>query len=631
MPIQVQTSLMAGGLDLVTPPVAMPPGKAIAAVNYEPDVAGYTSFGGYERFDGSARPSDTDNPLIAGERRAAIRKVPGQGPVRGVWVFNGDVYAFRDKADGTSAGMYKATLGGWQEQSFSSMLEYSTGTTEFVVGEYVAGGTSTATGLINRVVLREGAWDGTGLGYLIVSNVVGTFVTGETLTSSGGGGAAVVALTAMTLNAGGRYDCVNHNFYGAAERARMYFANGVQTAFEWSGKVLAPVHTGQSESVGIGTTLLLATNGDEIHADPIPPDVVGDSIIMFATADSPAYVAHFMNHLFLGFTSGTILNSAIGEPLEFNTTGGAGEIAFGEQITGLLPAAATSLMVLAQNRIEFITGTDSTTFVMQPITDASGAQPYTAQMMQEPIFLDDGGLRSLSTTAAFGDWRVGTMTQAIERLMRQKRDNTAILPSASMRIRAKDQYKLFWDDGTGITTYIGRKAPETIPFKLPIRVYTACAGEVTAGRGDRLFVACYDGYVYEMSVGTSFDGEPIESYIRLPFTSAGSPSQETRWTKATFEIDSPDDITIGVAFAVDYAKGLGGSQTNVDLDAGTQIITSDNYDEVDWTQPVEGRLEYHLSGIGPNIAVTLVHSSAVARPHTISAQTYNFSRRRLKR
>ena len=62
-----------------------------------------------------------------------------------------------------------------------------------------------------------------------------------------------------------------------------------------------------------------------------------------------------------------------------------------------------------------------------------------------------------------------------------------------------------------------------------------------------------------------------------------------------------------------------------------RIITTDLYSEVDWTQPVEGRLEYHLSGIGPNIAATLIHNSATARQHTISSQTYNFSRRRLKR
>jgi hypothetical protein len=33
-----QTFLLQGGLDLITPQVSMPPGRAIAALNYEPDV-----------------------------------------------------------------------------------------------------------------------------------------------------------------------------------------------------------------------------------------------------------------------------------------------------------------------------------------------------------------------------------------------------------------------------------------------------------------------------------------------------------------------------------------------------------------------------------------------------------------
>ena len=97
------------------------------------------------------------------------------------------------------------------------------------------------------------------------------------------------------------------------------------------------------------------------------------------------------------------------------------------------------------------------------------------------MFLDDGGVRSLPTTPAFGDWRMASLTQAVERLIRQKRDD-GIKPVASMQIKAKDQYRLFWDDGTGITVYIGRKYPETLPFKLPIQVFCACSGEVDTRR-----------------------------------------------------------------------------------------------------------------------------------------------------
>jgi hypothetical protein len=236
----------------------------------------------------------------------------------------------------------------------------------------------------------------------------------------------------------------------------------------------------------------------------------------------------------------------------------------------------------------------------------------------------------MPTTAAFGDWRMGTVTQSIETMIKQKRDG-GIQPVASMVIKGKDQYRLFWDDGTGLTVYIGRKTPEVMPFKLPVGVFCACNGEVETGHGDRLFVGCEDGFVYEMNRGTSYDGDEIDSYIRLPFNATGAPMQTTRWMKATFELSAPDDMTFGVAFDVDYAKGLGGAKTDVGVDAGTAIISTEAYENVDWTQPVEGRLEYHLAGIGPNIAATLVHSSATTRQHTISSQTYNFSRRRLKR
>jgi hypothetical protein len=639
---EVHTAMMAGGLDLVTPPIVMPPGKATAAVNYEPDISGYTSNGGYERFDGRVRPSDTTDQGQVAARRAAILPVPGEGPVRGVWVFSGLVYAFRDQVGTGFASMYRSTLGGWEEIPLGYRLEFSEGEVMFEEGEYVTGSTSNAIAKINRIVTREGEWDPTtptASGYLIISNLTGTFVLNEELTSGSGGIANAVLVEEITLKAGGHYDFTNHNFYGASARERMYFVSGTDTGYEWSSSYLTPIHTGISGTEAIAAVTLLsppsvAPNTTEspilAYLDPADPGSEQFEIVMSALFDAPSFVAHYKNHLFLGFTSGTIINSALGEPLDFDTTGGAGEIAFGEQITGLLAAASTALMIFAQNRIEYLAGTDAASFVLNPVTDASGAQPYTMQMMDSPMFLDDGGIRTLPTTAAFGDWRMGSVTQTIEALIRQKRDS-GVTPVASLKIRNKDQYKLFWSDGTGVTVYVGRKHPEAIPFKLPIEVFCACSGEVDYGLGDRLFVGCQDGYVYELNRGTSFDGAAIDSYIRLPFNSAKSPSQHTRWMKATFEIASPDDITMGVAFDVDYARGLGGAATNVDVDAGSPIITTDAYASVDWTQPVQGRLEYHLNGIGPNIAATLIHSSTVARQHTISAQTYNFSRRRLKR
>lgn len=51
--------------------------------------------------------------LTADEYRTDISAVPGSGPIRGVWLYRDDVYAFRDNAGGTACEMYKSTSSGW--------------------------------------------------------------------------------------------------------------------------------------------------------------------------------------------------------------------------------------------------------------------------------------------------------------------------------------------------------------------------------------------------------------------------------------------------------------------------------------------------------------------------------------
>jgi len=100
MSVQTQYWPLGGGLDLVSPAMSLGPGNAILAQNFECALGGgYRRMDGYTIFDG--RVSDT--PLA----------VAGSGPIRGIWEYNSDVYAFRDNAAGTACVMHKATTGGW--------------------------------------------------------------------------------------------------------------------------------------------------------------------------------------------------------------------------------------------------------------------------------------------------------------------------------------------------------------------------------------------------------------------------------------------------------------------------------------------------------------------------------------
>lgn len=116
---------LTGGLDVTTPAIAANPGTARVALNYEADMTGYRRFSGYERYDGQTSPTsafedaadEAQGAIDRDAARAAITTVPGEGPVRGVWYYNGILYAWRNNVGSTKGVMFKATAGGWVQVS----------------------------------------------------------------------------------------------------------------------------------------------------------------------------------------------------------------------------------------------------------------------------------------------------------------------------------------------------------------------------------------------------------------------------------------------------------------------------------------------------------------------------------
>jgi len=112
--------LMDGGLNENVSSIELQGGELISGYNYqleEGSQGGYVSVKGYERFDGSSKPSSVaatdEDHADQDTRRSEIEEVPGTGVVLGVHIFEGKVYAFRNKEGGTEAGMYVETTDGW--------------------------------------------------------------------------------------------------------------------------------------------------------------------------------------------------------------------------------------------------------------------------------------------------------------------------------------------------------------------------------------------------------------------------------------------------------------------------------------------------------------------------------------
>lgn len=698
------TTILQGGLNLVTPAINVPPGMAIAGMNYEPNVRGYSRIGGYERYDGQPRPSagvywylrfteaedqilagqvvvgdtsgatgialidavfsappiaspavfgfpvfdtsifdtgiasgtgyvalfnvvgqfedgealtissvrvaDADGPSIAlgapsddldkewkllvlNARRSAIGPVPGSGPVRGVWPFGGAVYAFRDNAGGTACVMHKSSPTGWQAQELGHIVWFESGTAPWQEGDVLTQGAVTA--VIQRVVLKSGTYSGTdAAGYMVVSSISGgNFAAGAATSTGGGAGNLTGAQQANALPPGGRYDFVNRRFFGLTER--IYGCNGVGSAFEWDGEYFTPILTGTSP-------------------------------------DNPAHISEHKNHLMLGYEGGALIYSETGEPAGFTSLGGAGEISFGSPITGLLSASSSALVVFGRNRVSYLSGSDQDEFQLIPLAADAGAVRWTAQFVGSPIYQDDAGVRRMTATEAFGNWRMGTMTDAVFPIFQAKR-REGVNACASIRVRAKDQYRLFFDDGSGLTIYMGRKNPEIIPFRYPFKVVCAAAGMCDCAVGnEQLYVGGDTGFVYQLDIGTSFDGASISAFLRMPFNSIGRPTQTKRFHKATLEIDGASDAQLAIVSDFSYGDPnlVAGQEAQFDvLSGGGGFWDNANYEGFRWSSPVQGLAESYINGIGRNISIGVLSDSAVEDPHVLSAITLNFTYRGL--
>jgi hypothetical protein len=681
-------------MNLVTPAISTPAGHIVAGVNYEPDIRGTARTRGFERRDGRPKPSEQtyytlsfdsgsvqpqagetitgatsaatgialytvtaatgsygggdatgelvltqvsgtfqDNEDLNGSTgganiatangaaafrgaststlddtylQAAIEKArtdiarpAGSGPVRGVWVYKGDEYCVRDNAGATAGVLYKATSSGWAAQDLGRELAFTSGgTTEILAGNIVQGATSGATAIVRRVIVTSGTWaGGDAAGRLIVNTQSGTFQSENLDISGGASNVATIAgdSTENALPAGGRYEFVNHNFYGASNLKRMYGVNGVGKAFEWDGTVLVFINTGM-------------------------------------TIDVPSRIGVFRNHLMLSFDGGFVQNSSIGDPLAYVINTGSSVISMGDDVTQMLNAVDNAMIIFARNRVGVLYGDDANNFRLDILSDVSGAIAWSAVNLHMPLYVDDGGLRSLQQTEAFGDFRMGSLTQLVEPIFRKKR-NAGVTLKASTISKRKDQYRLFWSDGTGLVVYFGRKAPESIPFDFGSTVIECAVSAEKSDGSEIILLGDNDGWVYEYDAGTSFDGSAISAYARFAFNHLGTPTQNKRFHKATIEMEAAANTTL--ALTAEFSHGEASQPPAPELDFTVSgsggFWDQDEYSGFYWSSRAEGQAEAHINGIGTNCSITVVHTSTYEEPHTLQALTLNYTPRRMVR
>jgi hypothetical protein len=348
--------------------------------------------------------------------------------------------------------------------------------------------------------------------------------------------------------------------------------------------------------------------------------------------DTPKHIAVHHNHLFLAFPGGSLQHSGTGDPYAWNPLLGAGEIGIGEEITGILPSVAGIMAIFGRNKIAMLYGTDSASWELKQISDEAGAVEWTAQTIGTPIYLDDRGIRSLTATQNYGDFRMGTMSGLVEPIFKTNKRNR-VTPVASVRLREKDQYRLFWSDGSALAMYVGRKAPEIMPLDYNgLVVRCACVSEDSEGR-EIAFIGSDDGYLYQLDAGTSFDGQPVEAYARLAYNHVGTPNYEKRWHGANAEMSAAPNTEIGITAEFSYgdADQPAVQEQTFSVAGGGGIWNEAEWNSFYWSAPAEGIARAPIDGLGTSISVVVVSTLTYAEPYTLHGMTLYHSRRKLVR
>jgi len=461
-------------------------------------------------------------------------------------------------------------------------------------GIVITGVTSGATATVSRVVLQSGSFAaGTAAGRFIFATQTGTFQSEFVKNASNVNIASIAGNSSnITLTTGGRYETVIANFGGGTANYKLYGCDGVNRAFEFDGTTFVSIATGM-------------------------------------TVDTPNHIAFHKQHLFLSFGA-SVQFSGLGYPYQWTPLLGAGEIALNASVTNLLvlpgDQSSGALGIYTRNDTSVLYGTSSANFSLSAFNTGTGAYAYTAQNMDQAYVLDDRGIMSLGTSLNFGNFVPASLSMTIPRFINTHRQ----LSVGSTVNRDKGQYRVFFSDGTGLyMTILNGRVLGTMPVEFADAI-NCCIDSESPNGGTVQFFGSTNGYVYQMDMGTSFDGTAIASNINLVYNSIKSPRILKRYRKASVELTGDSYAEIQFGYDLGY-RTLALTQA---ADASYQNDLRSNYwDEMIWDNFVwdgadTSPSEIEVTGTAENMAIRISTVSDLFEPFTVNNIIVHYTQRR---
>lgn len=589
---------LGGGIDLVTPPEQLPPGAALYCVNYECPVTG-----GYRRIDGYTQLGPV---------------VPGEGPLLGVVTFNDRVLAVRKDVGVDTATLYRLNAAGdtWEVVGTAGALH--NGRHEFVEGNvkgveagralYGVGGGQPFELMASQPEAREYDSLVELTAYLRGSppENVDYSASSDTFTITDNDGRAITGIEVF-------------------EKTEASLKTATDAAAGGDNPTTATIDFASLTLNDVG--YIRFTVGDDPQTTLAIPELAEPFTEITGAQAGAIYIALYSNHLFLGYEPGSVQHSNVGDPLTWNAaTGGAGEIAVGQKLTGLMPGTGGVLHIMCRDSVKTLYGTSSADWQLKTTVPNSGARPYSAQPLMQPYFVAERGITSLEATQQFGDFRPMQPGRKVETLFTE--DGLANRVVASAISKRKAQYRVWFDNGTGM--FMSPAGITTVRY--PLQVAVAHTGELSTGE-EHLLIGDDQGFVYRLGHGaTSFNGEPIPAFLTLAFTDLEQPSVRKRFRRAFWDIRSGTDEQIAIQADYDYGRTETGRPRRefIDFMLGGGLWGVANWDEFNWSVPSLGQEPVNVAGTGTSINFA-IYSNSISAPHELLGYDLHFDVRRQRR
>lgn len=405
-----------------------------------------------------------------------------------------------------------------------------------------------------------------------------------------------------------KFETVTWNFYGSL-RKRAYVVTGVSKAFWYDD-----------------------TDGSTLGFHEITSPL-GDSSL----PDTPQHICVHRNRLFLSY-KGVVMFSNAGVPDDFTAgelLGGSFEVG-DDDVTGMVSIRSDpqnpALLVTTRRSTYIYYGEPASGNDQLLLYDSSvGGYAYTAQVVDQPIFASAFGVTKLAPAQTFGSFESATITHNIKKYMEERRGKAI----GSVVVRSRNQYRIFFKDRSSLfITFANGKVAGTMPIRFDITPVCFWSSTLSDGT-EQVLIGAEDGFIYQMDVGNSFAGNPIDFNLALAFNHQKAPRTRKTYKRVTLEVTGEGYAEFDYGYDLSYGTpDISGAPDRTVGDAVDPIggrWDDATWDFGHWDGGDVAPIVIDSPGNGTNFSVRLRGHSALCAPFILSGVITHYIPRRLER